>query len=121
MNAVEAFIQDKVLPEHRPTVEAFRALVAKDFPELNEEMRGGTEAYYGIPVYRLTHIVAGISPTKTGVTFSFNEGKSFEDKYGLLEGAGNKTRNIRLKTPEAFDAEVMRYYLHQAVTLDRHA
>lgn len=116
---VDEFIKTKVLLEYRPLVEAFRALIAADFPELTEEMRGGTEAYYGTPVYRLNRIVAVISPTKQGITFAFSEGKSFEDKYKMLEGVGNKTLNIRLSSLNEFDAEKMRYYVQQAVEHDK--
>ena len=118
-NSIEDFIHAKVLPEYRQLVEAFRALVRRDFPELTEEMRGGTEKYYGVPVYRLTRIVVTVSPTKQGITFAFSEGKTFEDKYHMLEGVGNKTLNIRLKHLEDFDEVKMRYYLQQAVDFDR--
>lgn len=116
---IENFIQEKVLPEYRPLVEAFRDLIQKDFPELKEEMRGGTEAYYGVPVYRLNHIVITLSPTKQGITFAFSEGKSFEDKYDILEGVGNKTLNIRLHKADEFDTEKMRYYVQQAIDIDK--
>lgn len=116
---IDDFIQQKVLPEYQPLVTAFRELIQKDFPELSEEMRGGTEAYYSVPVYRLNHIVITLSPTKQGVTFAFSEGKSFEDKYKLLEGVGNKTLNIRLHNIDEFDADKMRYYIKQAIAIDR--
>lgn len=116
---IDDFIQQKVLPEYRPLVTAFRELIRKDFPELSEEMRGGTEAYYSVPVYRLNHIVITLSPTKQGITFAFSEGKTFEDKYELLEGVGNKTLNIRLHSIDEFDADKMRYYIQQAVDIDR--
>lgn len=48
-------------------------------------MRGGTEKYPSVPVYRQNNIVITVSPTKKGITFSFSEGKQFEDTYGLLE------------------------------------
>jgi hypothetical protein len=115
---IEDFIQDKVLPEYQPIVQAFRTLIRKDFPELKEDMRGGTEAYYSVPVYRLNHIVITISPTKQGITFAFSEGKAFEDKYKMLEGTGNKTLNIRLKSIDDFNTDKMRYYVQQAVTID---
>ena len=118
-SAVNEFIKAKVLPEYRPIVEAFRELVRKDFPELKEEMRSGTEAYYGVPSYRLNHIVAIISPTKKGITFAFSEGASFKDKYGLLEGVGHAAKNVRLSKLEDFDQEAFTYYLKQAVELDR--
>lgn len=117
--SIENFIQQKVLPEYRPLVIAFREFIQKDFPELKEEMRGGTEAYYSVPVYRLNHIVITLSPTKQGITFAFSEGKSFEDKYKLLEGVGNKTLNIRLHNIDKFDAGKMRYYIKQAIAIDR--
>ena len=116
---IEDFIQQKVLPEYQPLVVAFRELIQKDFPELTEEMRGGTEAYYSVPVYRLNRIVITLSPTKQGITFAFSEGKSFEDKYKLLEGVGNKTLNVRLSGVDEFDADKMRYYIQQAVDIDK--
>lgn len=115
---VDEFIKEKVLPEYRPLVEAFRALVKKDFPQLQEEMRGGTEAYYGTPVYRLDHILITISPTKQGITYAFSEGRQFEDKYKMLEGVGNKTLNIRLKDISEFDAAKMSYYIAQAIKIE---
>lgn len=118
-STIETFIHDKVLPEYQPIITTFRALIASDFPELKEEMRGGTEAYYSVPVYRLNRIVITISPTKQGVTFAFSEGKLFDDKHKMLEGTGNKTLNIRLKSIDEFNAEKMSYYIKQAITIDK--
>ncbi|HKX72966.1 MAG TPA: DUF1801 domain-containing protein [Candidatus Saccharimonadales bacterium] len=115
---VEEFIRTKVRPEYRPLVEAFRTFIKSDFPQLKEEMRGGTENYYGTPVYRLKRIVLVISPSQHGITFAFSEGKLFQDKYGMLEGVGNKTLNIRLSSPAEFDETKMRYYVQQAIDLD---
>jgi hypothetical protein len=115
---IDAYVEAKVLPAFRPIVAAFRELARSEFPQLTEEMRGGTEAYPGVPVYRLKRIVVTISPTKKGITFNFTDGGSFDDPYGLLEGVGNKTRNVRWAKPEQFDAEAMRCYLRQAVEAD---
>jgi hypothetical protein len=115
---VDAYLEAKVLPAYRPIVTAFRELVRAEFPQLTEELRGGTEAYPGVPVYRLRRIVVTISPTKKGITFNFTDGASFDDPYGLLEGVGHKTRNVRWSTPEQFDAEIMRTYLRQAIAAD---
>lgn len=117
--AIATFLETKVQPEFRPLVEKFRALVQHDFPELSEEMRGGTEKYYSTPVYRLKHIVITLSPSKQGITYAFTDGKQLEDKYAILEGVGNKTRNIRLKHADDFNDEIMRYYIRQAITLDQ--
>ena len=81
-------------------------------------MRSGTEKYYGVPVYRLKRIVITLSPTKKGITFSFSEGKQFEDKYGLLEGQGNKTLNLRLENETEYSDEILRYYIKQAIDFD---
>lgn len=116
---VEEFIEKHVAPEYRPIVEAFRRLVEKDFPELTEEMRGGTEKYYGVPAYRLKRIVVLISPTKQGITFAFSEGKQIPDKYHMLEGVGNKTLNIRLKSVDEFDEAKMHYYIREAIRLEK--
>lgn len=116
---VNDFIKTKVLPEYRPIIETFRKLVEDEFPEISEEMRAGTEAYYGVPAYRVKRIVAVISPTKKGITFAFSKGAQFGDRYGLLEGVGKTSKNVRLKSVDEFNKDVFRYYLKQAVELDK--
>jgi len=115
---IEDYSEAKILPAYRPIFAAFRALVRADFPQLIEGMRGGTDAYPGVPVYRLNRIVVTVSPTKKGITFNFTDGGGFDDPYGLLEGVGHKTRHVRWATPEQFDAHAMRSYLRQAVEGD---
>ena len=115
---IDRFINEKVLKDYRPIVAKFRSLVNKEFPILKEEMRGGTEKYYGVPVYRNKRIVITLSPTKKGITFSFSDGKMFEDKYSLLEGEGNKTLNLRISKIEEYKDEILRYYIKQAIKFD---
>lgn len=116
---VEEFIEAHVLPTYRPIVTAIRGLIKEAAPELREEMRGGTEAYYGTPAYRLNHLIIVISPSKQGITLAFDRGASFEDKYKLLEGVGKRTRNVRMKSMEDFNKEALVYYIKQAVEMDR--
>lgn len=71
-----------------------------------------------MPVYRLKRIVVTISPTKKGITFNFTDGVGFDDPQRLLEGVGNKTRNVRWSRPEQFDADAMRAFLRQAIAAD---
>ncbi len=118
MNKVDSFIEEKVLDQFKPIVKNFRNLVKKEFPELKEEMRGGTEKYFGVPAYRNKKIVVTISPTKKGITFSFSEGKQLEDKFDLLEGKGNKTLNLRVDSIDKYSDEQIRYYLKQAINID---
>jgi hypothetical protein len=115
---IDAFVDARILPAYRPVFAAFRALVRTDFPQLTEGMRGGTDNYPGVPVYRLNRIVVTVSPTKKGITFNFTDGGGFDDPYGLLEGVGHRTRNVRWSTPEQFDVDAMRSYLQQAVAAD---
>jgi hypothetical protein len=74
--------------------------------------------YYGVPVYRNKRIIITLSPAKEGITFSFSDGKLFEDKFNLLKGVGNKTLNLRMKDITEFDELKMRYYVDQAIEID---
>lgn len=118
MQNIELFIQTKILPEYQPIVKKFRKLIKEKFPNIKEEMRGGTEKYHGIPVYRFNKIIISVSPTKKGITFSFTEGKKFKDKYSLLEGVGNKTLNLRISDAKNFNSQVFEYYIKQAIKFD---
>ena len=116
---VDEYIRTNVAPELTPIVEAFRSLVRRDFPELVEDMRGGSEKYPGSPIYRLNRIIVVVNPTKNFVTFAFSDGKSFDDKYDHLKGVGNKSSNWRIKNVEEFDEQIMSDYLRQAMKIDR--
>lgn len=118
MSQVEKFIGDKIKPEFKTIFSKFRTLIEKRFPTLQEEMRGGTEKYYGVPVYRQNKIVITVSPTQKGITFSFAEGKQFEDKYGLLEGVGKKTLNFRISSLTDYSEEIFEYYIRQGIEID---
>lgn len=117
--AVEGFIEDKVLPQYRPIVQAFRRLIKDVAPEVREGMRGGTEAYHSVPVYRLKRDIMAISPTKKGITLSFSKGAQMEDRYGLLQGQGKVNRNVFVRSMEEFHEEALTHYIRQAVEIDR--
>ena len=118
MSIIDNFIQEKVQPQHKEIVERFRDLVNKNYPALKEEMRGGTEKYYGVPVYRYKRIIVTLSPTKQGITFSFTDGAQFDDVYGKLEGEGKKSLNLRLYSSDDFNIQQVSYYLDQAIQID---
>jgi hypothetical protein len=109
---VDEFVETKVLPQYRPIVAAFRALMRDAAPNATELIS------YGIPAYKGRRILAVISPTKKGITFAFSRGVEFEDKYGLLEGVGKVSKNVRIGDLKDFDATVLRYYIQQALDLD---
>jgi hypothetical protein len=109
---VDAFVKTKVLPEYRPIVEALRKLMRECAPDATESIR------YGIPSYTRKRILAVISPTKKGITFAFSRGAEFEDRYGLLEGVGKVSKNVRMKDLKEVRKPALRYYVKQAIAFD---
>jgi uncharacterized protein YdhG (YjbR/CyaY superfamily) len=109
---VDEFVENKVLPEYRDIVEVIRTCMRTLAPQAEEVIS------YGIPAYRVKHIIAVISPTKKGVTLAFSNGAAFEDKLGLLEGLGKVSKNLRFKNAAEVDREVIKYYLDQALEFD---
>jgi len=118
MKTINQFITSKIKEEYQPIFIQFRSLIKAKFPFLKEEMRGGTEKYYGVPVYRYNRIIITVSPTLKGITFSFTDGKQFKDTYKLLEGVGNKSLNLRISDSNDYKDEILEYYILQAIALD---
>jgi len=118
-DAVAVYVQDRLPPEHRALFERVRALVAEVAPEVRAGMRGGSGGYPGVPVFRLTHDIIAISPSKKGLTLSFRGGARFDDPFERLGGAGNASRTLVLRRAEDFDAAAIAHYVRQAVAADR--
>lgn len=110
---VDEFVERKVLPEHRDIVAELRRLMRKHAPLATESIS------YGVPMCRQNRALAVISPTKKGITFAFSRGAEFEDRYGLLEGVGKVSKNVRMKSLEDVNNKTLRYYIAQALELDR--
>ena len=100
---VDEFVETKVLPEYRDIVSMLRELMREMAPDAKEMIS------YGIPAYKRKRIIAVISPTKKGITFAFSRGAEFEDKYGLLEGVGKVSKNVRIKSVDAVKREQLKY------------
>lgn len=113
IKTVEEFVQAKVLPEFHPVVALIREMMKEYAPEAQEIIS------YGIPSYRLKRIIAVISPTKKDITFAFSRGADFEDKYRLLKGVGKVSKHVKMKNPKDVNREALRYYILQAVELDK--
>ncbi|MEM6305079.1 MAG: hypothetical protein AAF744_10170 [Pseudomonadota bacterium] len=62
--------------------------------------------------------IVAISPTKTGITFSFTYGAGFEDRHGKLTGSGKRSRVVRVAKLEAYPEQAMADYIRQAVSSD---
>ena len=91
---VDEFVQTKVLAEYREIVAAIRSLMKECAPDAKEMIS------YGIPAYKGRLMLAVISPTKKGITLAFSRGADFEDTYGLLEGVGKVSKNVRMSRME---------------------
>ena len=115
----QRFIDDRVLPQHRDIVRTFVLQMERIAQEATPRMRGGTDKYPPVPVYRVARDVVAISPTKTGITFSFSQGARFDDPFGLLGGAGKRSRVVRVSKIDEYPEEAFGHYIRQAVELDR--
>jgi len=109
---VDEFVQTRVLPQYRDIVTALRALMRECAPDAKECIS------YGIPAFRMRRILAVIGPTKKGITFAFSCGAEFEDKYGLLEGVGKASKNVRIRCLTEINQAALRSYIQQALELD---
>jgi hypothetical protein len=109
---VDDFVARRVRPEYRDIVAELRQLMRKEAPDAREVIS------YGVPMFRRKRTLAVISPTKQGITFAFSQGASFEDRYGLLEGVGRVSKNVRMKSLHDMNRPALRYYIKQALKLD---
>lgn len=115
---LENFLESRVQPQFRDIVRAFVSQMARVAPEATFRMRGGTETYYSVPVFKMNRDVVAISPTKSCVTFSFTKGAHFEDPFDMLHGSGKHSRTVQVKTLENYPEEPLRHYIRQAIELD---
>lgn len=113
ITTIDEFIAQRVLPEHRPTVAALRALMRKAAPSAKEVIT------YGILAWKAKKMLAVISPTKKDVTFAFSRGAEFEDKYDLLQGVGTVSKHVKIKDAKDIDEKALRYYIKQALEFDK--
>jgi hypothetical protein len=74
--------------------------------------------YRGVPAFKRKSVLAVISPTKKGISFSFAKGAEFEDNYVVLEGPSKVSKVVRIKSLDATNEEALRYYIKQALELD---
>lgn len=109
---VDEFVERRVLPQYRDIVTEIRKLMRECAPDVQEVIS------YGIPTYRGRRGLAVISPTKQGITLAFSRGASFQDRYGLLEGVGKVSKNVRMKDLKEVNRPALRYYIRQALELD---
>ncbi len=89
-----------------------RACVLEAGPSFNESIKWKDCLVYSTAKNHI-QTVAG----KGKISLIFFEGVSIEDRYGLLEGEGKKTRTMRVTTPD-FNREALKDYVHQTLQMD---
>ena len=109
------FVESKVQPDLRPIAIKFWKLVAREAPELAPGMRGGTEKYIPVPVWRLKRDAMVLSLSREALTISFANGALFDDTEGLLGGAGKTSRTLKLRTVSDLEGPSIRSFLRQVV------
>jgi hypothetical protein len=108
-------VETKVQPDLRPIALKFWKLVAREAPELAPGMRGGTEKYISVPVWRLERDAMALSPSREALTISFAKGALFDDPEGLLGGAGKASRTLKLRTVSDLEGPSIRSFLRQVI------
>lgn len=112
--SVNEFVEAKVPAEFREVVAAIRDLMRDCAPDAAEVIS------YGMPVYKGKKIFAWINPPVKDVTFGFSRGDQMEDKYGLLHGtAKGGARHVKMKNLAEMNKPALKYYIKQAVDLDK--
>lgn len=110
---VDEFVERNVVPEFRPIVAAIRTLMRECAPDAQEVIS------YSMPAYKGKKLFAWISPTKKDITLGFSRGTEMKDKYGLLGGVGKVSRHVKMKNLGEVNKAALRYYMKEAVKLDK--
>jgi hypothetical protein len=111
--SIDGFVKARVLLQYQGIVQMLRDLMHDVAPDVQEII------YRGIPAFKRKSVLAVISPTKTGITFSLAHGARMEDKYGLLEGPSKTSKTIIIKSLNTINKEALKYYVRQALELDK--
>ncbi|MCW5321148.1 DUF1801 domain-containing protein [Verminephrobacter aporrectodeae subsp. tuberculatae] len=110
---VDDFFNDLGLtaPEKHQVAVALRKEIKRLAKAAEERMM------YGGVLYYLEESFCGIFSYKTHVTLEFSEGYRFDDRAGVLEGAGKYRRHIKFKqVPDVRDKHAAAY-IEQAIKL----
>lgn len=92
-----------------PLFIAIRAAILAAGPSFNESIKWKNCLVYATAKNHIQTVVG-----KGKVSLIFFEGVSIKDKYGLLEGDGNKARTMRIVSPE-FNKAALTDYVKQTL------
>ena len=103
-------------PAVRKLALGLRQLVLEELAPCHENIYDAYSAVamgYG-PTDRLRDGICHIAVYGTGVNLGFNFGASLPDPEGILEGAGNQIRHIKIRSLEDLARPALRSYLRRA-------
>jgi len=86
-----------------------RSAVLDAGPAFNESIKWKNCLVYGTTKNHIQTVVG-----KGKVSLIFFEGASLKDKFGLLEGDGNKVRTMRITSPD-FNKKALTEYIKQTL------
>ena len=96
-------------PAMAPLFHAVRAVVLAAGPSFNESIKWKNCLVYATTRNHIQTVVG-----KGKISLIFLEGVALQDKYGLLEGDGNKARTLRITSPD-FNQAALRDYVKQTL------
>lgn len=108
---VGAFVKE-IEPGKRALVEALRAFVKKEAPQLKEAIKWGNVTWIG------KDNVCWIIVYKDHVDFGFFKGAKLKDAKGLLEGTGKGLRHVKVFKPADIRPAEFAALLKAAVAMD---
>jgi hypothetical protein len=74
---------------------------------------------WGQPVFELNGPFAFIKPAKAHVTFGFWRGTELKDPGGVLGGAGDRMKHLKIASPDALDEASLALLVREAAELNR--
>ena len=103
---------DNLPAEIVPLFHEVRACVLEAGPAYNESIKWKDCLVYGTTKNHIQTVVG-----KGKISLIFFEGVSIEDRFGLLEGDGKKTRTMRITTPD-FNRAALSDYVQQTLKME---
>jgi hypothetical protein len=98
-------------PAQKNAATAIRALVREEAPGASESIK------WGQPVYEQGGPFAFMKAAKAHLTFGFWRGSELADPDGLLQGAGDRMRHLKI-VGSAAPLQAIRTFVKQAVALN---
>jgi hypothetical protein len=104
---------EKLPEEIAPLFLEVRSCILEAGPSLNESIKWKNCLVYGTMKNHIQTVLG-----KGKISLIFLEGTSLKDKFGLLEGEGNKARTMRINS-SVFDKKALADYVRQTLKNDK--